>query len=241
MTLSKLEIQQMLREMNVKFDANESCEVLKQRLQRENHAAWLKSGGADAGIPGGNSRRVIKKRKRSPTLPSPPESSGLPPLISDETPDSPAEPHHTAGPAPVASPEKPRPHFHPRPIEKPVPGKPWKTVSEGTEPFNRNKNVFESVLRRADRCCECCGRSEDPTSPAEALSPCYLLPPDQGGEHSIKNMVALCTDCGAALATGALPKNTIKELHRKTRAKLYSPPEVVKKSGAQKRRVFSGH
>jgi hypothetical protein len=44
MTLSKLEIQQMLREMNVKFDADETLDALKQRLQKEHHSLWLKSG-----------------------------------------------------------------------------------------------------------------------------------------------------------------------------------------------------
>ncbi|WP_054690946.1 hypothetical protein [Desulfosarcina cetonica] len=49
MTLSKLEIQQMLREMNVKFDADETYDELKQRLQKENHSLWLKSVSGDRG------------------------------------------------------------------------------------------------------------------------------------------------------------------------------------------------
>ncbi|MDL2269747.1 hypothetical protein LJC71_06975 [Desulfosarcina sp. OttesenSCG-928-A07] len=233
MTLSKLEIQQMLREMNVKFDADESYDILKQRLQQANHTAWLKSGAGDPMALGGSRPPVVKKRKRSVAAPVPPPTTDD---LSEPLAETPPAPEPSDLPA---SPRKSPSDFRPRPIEKPEPGKPWKSVSEGTEPFNRKKDVFALVLRRAGICCECCGQPEDKTDSASTLSFCYLDPPDPEGEHSIKNVAALCQTCGQALSDGTLPKTALKKLRRKTRTKLYHDPEVVKKSPVPKNTLSS--
>ena len=229
MALSKLEMQQMLREMNVKFSADESYEELKQRLQQENHSRWLKSVADSRRSAGKTENVVVRKRKKEPQVQDPAPDSTTP-SAKPQTERPPA-----SRPAPARQTHADQSYLR-HPIEKPAPGKPWKEVGNGTEPFNRKKRVFESVLRRSHACCEGCGRTAEETSGRKNLAPFHILPLDQGGEHSIKNVVALCPACLAAAQNEPDPK-MIKELKRKARAKLYGALEVVhkKKAGRRKR------
>lgn len=231
MTLSKLEIQQMLREMNVKFHADDTYEDLKLRLQHENHARWLKSVSGNQTAAGSTEKVVVRRRKKE----TPPQD-----LMSDSPTDS-----TTLGTTTQSSPRsvadnkrRPEPDYRQQAIEKPAPGKPWKTAANGTEPFNRKKKVFESVLRRARKCCEHCGLDSKDASIAIELEPFHILPPDQGGEHSIKNVVALCPACLELMADDPDAK-TIKDLKRKTRSKIYDSLQVVRKRKVRGRRGHS--
>lgn len=78
MTLSKLELQQMLREMNVKFSADETYEELKHRLQQENHSLWLKSVSKNRTANGGRSRVVVRRRKETRQPAGETDASGTP-------------------------------------------------------------------------------------------------------------------------------------------------------------------
>lgn len=230
MTLSKLEIQQMLREMNVKFHTDETHEALKQLLQEANHRLWLKSVSENRTNSGGAEKFRVRKRKKEASPQDP---------ISDP-PSVPAKPEASGKPATTSAPGYPPPPetaYRPQAIEKPAPGKPWKTAAEGTEPFNRNKNVFDSVLRRSGMCCERCGVKSGEGLPAADLEPYHILPMSLGGEHSIKNVVALCPGCRDAMQNEPDLK-MIKDLKRKTRSKLYDSLQVVRK---KKMRGRQGH
>jgi len=232
MALSKLEIQQMLREMNVKFNAEETYEDLKQRLQKENQSLWLKAVSENR-TEGRNSKRVVVRKRRKTAVPQNPTSG-----VSDEpeklrTERKPAS-RSDAARLRIRQPEAPR-HF----IEKPAPGKPWKATADGTEPFNRKKKVFETVLRRARMRCENCGRDCDAAAGQPELQPFHIIPLEEGGEHSIKNVVALCPECLAVLQNDPDPKTT-KELKRRTRTKIYDSLEVVRKKKIRGRRRYSG-
>jgi hypothetical protein len=225
MQLSRLEIQQMLREMNVKFSADETFEALKQRLQQENHARWLKSvaGGREDEKKLG--RQVVRKRKKA----KPPQAS------TPDIQETPSEPRKRR--SKQSSAEQPKaPVFRRHPIDKPAPGKPWKEAADGIEPFNRKKKVFESVLRRSRMCCEGCGNLADEDSGQPDLTPFHIQPLDQGGEHSVKNVVALCPTCLETIQTDPDLK-IIKELKRRARAKLYDSLEVVRKKKGRGRKV----
>jgi hypothetical protein len=228
MTLRKLEIQQMLREMNVKFHADDSYETLKQRLQAENHSQWLKSVSAAPPTAGETETVRVRKRKAAATCP---DQAAVPqgPSIKPEAPQKASkrintDEGHRSGSARRSPPT----------IEKPMPGKPWKPAAEGTEPFNRKKHVFDTVLRRAKMSCERCGIQSGRGYPAVRLEPFHILPLSQGGEHSIKNVVALCPACRDAMKETPSSKE-IKELKRKTRTKLYKSLEVVKKKAGRSR------
>ncbi len=225
MTLSKLEIQLMLREMNVKFDAEETYDALKQRLQQENHSRWLKSVSGIRSTDGETDKVLVRKRKKEVPLQAP---------ITDPPSES-VKPGTSATPTPPAYPRKPEPAHGSQPIDKPAPGKPWKAAADGTEPFNRKKRVFESVLKRSRMCCECCGTKTGEGSGAVPLEPYHILPLMQGGEHSIKNVVALCPACRASMEKDPDPK-AIKDLKRKTRSKLYDSLQVVRKKAVRSRR-----
>lgn len=232
MTLSKVEIQQMLREMNVKFQADETIEALKQRLQQENHRLWLKSVSADR-TPAGRTekKRVLRKRK----------SKAPDPDARTLSPRATAKPEASARPITNTPPNHPRKSEHahrPLQVEKPAPGQPWKSAADGTEPFNRKKNVFAAVLRRARLCCERCGIQSGQKDEAAALAPYHILPLSQGGEHSIKNVAALCPACLDAMQDDPDSKS-IKVLKRKTRSKLYDSLQVVHKKTGRRRRPFS--
>jgi 5-methylcytosine-specific restriction endonuclease McrA len=227
MTLSKQEIQQMLREMHIKFDADETLDALEQRLQQEHHRRWLKSVSESRFADGGNDRIRVRKRKKEVLSQNP---IAGPPSESAQTETSGKTTPRTA----PAYPRKPEPSHGTQPIDKPAPGKPWKAAADGTEPFNRKKNVFDSVLRRARMCCECCGTKAREEIGAEGLKPYHILPLSQGGEHSIKNVVALCPACRLAVQIDPDPK-AIKYLKRQTRSKLYDSLQVVKKKPVRTR------
>ena len=228
MALSKLEMQQMLREMNVKFGTDDTYEELKQRLQKENHSLWLKSVAASRKTTGKPEKTVVRKRKKEPQPLDP---------VSDPTifPTRPQKERPSKSSTVAGKPPRPARSYHRSAIEKPAPGKAWKETAKGTEPFNRKKRVFESVLRRSHACCEGCSHKAEETSGRINLEPFHILPLDQGGEHSIKNVVALCPDCLAAVQTEPDTK-MIKELKRKARAKLYDSLEVVRKKKARGRK-----
>lgn len=224
MTLSKLEIQQMLREMNIKCGADETLEALKQRLQQENHSLWLRSGSGGRTANGRSEKVMVRRRKRETA----PRTAG------SEAPTAPRKPDafkKTAFRRDPVYPGKPESACQSPSIEKPSPGEPWKAVAAGTEPFNRKKNVFESVLRRARKCCEHCGKPCDNASGSTDLKPFHILPLSEGGAHAIKNVVALCPACMETMQNDPTPR-AIKDLKRKARLKLYASLQVVRKTKA---------
>ena len=227
MTLSKLELQQMLREMNIRFSAEEPYESLKQRLQQEHHNLWLKSVLGDKNADGKTDSVVVRKRKKK-TSPQGQDSS-LSNTVAAAVSSKKADVRPTTGDR-----GKPQFTYRPLPIEKPSPGGSWKAVADGTEPFNRKKRVFESVLRRARKCCEHCGTPSNNETENVELAPYHLQALTNGGEHSIKNVVALCPACLESMEKGPDPK-IIKALKRKTRAKLYDSLQVMKKKPARGR------
>ena len=230
MTLSKLEIQKMLREMSIKFDADETHEALQQRLQQENHSRWLKAMSGSRSADGRNEKVLIRKRKKE----VPAQTPIVDPPSESAKPETSGKPTTRTAPG---YPRKPEPAYGSQPIDKPAPGKPWKAAADGTEPFNRKKNVFDSVLKRARMCCECCGTKTGEDAGTVGLEPYHILPLLQGGEHSIKNVVALCPTCREAMEKDPDPK-AIKDLKRKTRSKLYDSLQVVRK---KKVRTRQGH
>jgi hypothetical protein len=77
-----------------------------------------------------------------------------------------------------------------------------------------SKDIFSTVLRRSQHCCEFCdvqydSEKEEPSS----LKPFYIKPLTFGGERSVKNMVALCTNCYQRLSAHAQPSD-LKQLKR---------------------------
>jgi hypothetical protein len=193
---------------------------------------WLKSVSENRTGGGSTKRVVVRKRRKEP---NPQES---PSDATDETENLRTE-RKSSSLFDAARSHRHQPALPRHAIEKPAPGKPWKEAASGIEPFNRKKKVFATVLRRSRMCCENCGKNCNAASGPSELQPFHILPLEQGGEHSIKNVVALCADCLAAMPDDPDPK-TIKELKRKARVKIYDSLEVFRKKKVRGRRRFSG-
>ena len=86
--------------------------------------------------------------------------------------------------------------------------------------------------------CECCGTQTGQGTESDfSLKPYHIEPLDQGGEDSVKNVVALCPTCFDKMGKNPDGK-CIKALKRKTRAKLYDTLQVVKKKSRKNRHRF---
>ena len=155
MHLTKLELQEMLREMGVKFSHTESYENLKKLFQEENHMRWMGKVSSNGQHPKRNSKRVIRKRATN--------SSKEMVVLS-----KPTAARNSAMPA-SGSISKSNKHMtlksknrrklqHPR--SKISTSKIPHTV-EQSEVAKRNKDIFATVLRRSQHCCELCGYRSD--------------------------------------------------------------------------------
>jgi hypothetical protein len=221
MQLTKLELQEMLREMGVKFSPKESYKNLQALFQRENHLRWMRSQAEKDG------QKIKKILRKKPVCSQPP----VPAAVSPPKPAQPAavQPKPPAETEPAygqvdRKPSRPR-FFH-------------KVRSRGGQPavaaakpiFERTHNVFEIVLRRAKGRCELCGQlpSGQQTAEPADLCPFHILAPALGGEESIKNIVALCPACHARMQSEGLPAE-LKQLKRKARAKIISEIAVWRK------------
>jgi 5-methylcytosine-specific restriction enzyme A len=222
MQLTKLELQEMLREMGVRFSPKDSYKNLKALFQQENHLRWMRSL---AEKDGGKSKKIVRKK---PVLIQAP----VPTTVPEHSPASSAEvqPKPAAGPAPAdgladRSPRRPR-------FFRKIHTRGAKEGMAAAKPiFDRTQNVFEIVLRRAKGRCELCGQSPAGQQPADqtGLRPFHILPPAMGGEDSIKNIAALCPACHSRMQSEGLPAE-IKQLKRKARAKIISEVTVERKS-----------
>lgn len=70
------------------------------------------------------------------------------------------------------------------------------------------------------------------------LKPYHIQPLSDGGEHSIKNVVALCPSCLETIDADPSAKE-LKELKRKTRSRLYGSLQVVRKKNTKRRHPAS--
>ncbi len=218
----------MLREMNVKYDSGATTEELKRQLQQEHHRLWRKSISTRPAAGRQTGRGIIRKRKKEATTGDLASRQTDTDGATNET----VAPGSRQAPAQVGNGNREISHH---PIQKPKPGKPWKDAADGTEPFNRKKRVFESVLRRCAMRCERCGiQTGQGTESDFNLKPYHIVPLAQGGENSVKNVVALCPTCFNEMGRNPDVKY-IKALKRKTRAKLYDTLQVVRKKSRKDR------
>lgn len=214
----------MLREMHIKFSADESHEDLKTRLQKENNKRWLKSIRQNEEA-ASSSKRVIR-RKRSVSLPSTD--------VEDDKIQEKSRSFDAMDPFGEISyygTQQEGDHQ----IENDRPQVFVKDKKAGYDPekiFSRTKNVFKSIMKRAGSACELCGIRSGATlenGGVAALELHYITPLSQGGEHEVKNAAALCEKCCKQVSIRKNPAD-IKKLKRKAREKIYSSIKVVRKA-----------
>lgn len=224
MHLTKLELQEMLREMGVKFSHTESYENLKKLFQEENHIRWMGKGQTHGPRQKDGLKRVIRKRS-APSVGNVVVQSNPPHEKSDVMTESMSVRENKKTLDSWERNRKKQPHAKPEFSESQIP-----TKSKPSEIFDRGKNVFATVLRRSQNCCELCGRQCSPGDDTrEDLKPFHIHSLTSGSEMSVKNIVALCPVCHQRLSAEALPSD-LKLLKRKARGKIIRTVQIQRKS-----------
>jgi hypothetical protein len=198
--------------MGLKFSPTASYEELRRMFQDENHRRWLGQHRPDG------PKRVIRRRRTPPQ--AAPEAAPPEPVTLEKK-DSGAAKHDPSA-RPAAKPKL-------RPRRELLSRRLMRTNGDAVV-FDRQKNVFATVLRRAKRRCELCDLAapEDQAQPQDFFKPYYLVPLSEGGQEVIKNVVALCPDCHYKVTTQ--PTQTdLKTLKRKARQKVISSVVVVRR------------
>jgi hypothetical protein len=224
MHLTKLELQEMLREMGVKFSHTESYENLKKLFQEENHIRWMEKISSNDRRPDGGLRRVLRKRttdcsKEMVVLSKPKVAKNNLTLLSKSI--SKSDKHETyksknRSKLPYAGSEALKSKISSSKVDQ-------------RDVLESSKDIFSTVLRRSQHCCEFCGvqydsEKEEPSS----LKPFYIKPLTFGGERSVKNMVALCTNCYQRLSAHAQPSD-LKQLKRTARGRIIQSIKIQRK------------
>ncbi len=186
---STRELREMLRGMGVKFSDDDTYEELKELFHKENHRRWMGGKGPDGPRVPGRNRRMVRRRKGSFTRP----------LHADTW--SPRRPEnerlHTASGA-ASIPKAGRKPTFPRP-QRPIMHRHMEVVDVAIEKemplvdkiSGPKRDVLKSVMRRAANCCELCEKTDG----SDRLEPFYLMPLDEGGSETVKNIVVLCPEC----------------------------------------------
>ncbi len=206
------ELQEILREMGVKFSHQDTYEELKALFHKENHRRWMGVKGPDGARVPSRTRRVIRRRKDDITNP----------INADTRPPGKPENERLRGAPPAASmPKANRKPTFPR-VQRPVMKQDVAITREremppGDKIIGPQRNVLKSVMRRAGNGCELC---EDANAP-DRLAPFYLTPLDEGGTETVKNVVVLCPECFLKMQASDSP-HEYKLLMRKARSRISS-------------------
>ena len=201
--LSIIQLQGMLREMGVKFSAKESLEDLVKLLKAENHKKWL---GVDEEGNVSKDKVVIKRRAKKKDLVITPDTDETIIIESSKTFSENRE---------ISS---------KRDFKKPdtkieILSEHVKNVRNVANYNKASRNVQKLVMRRANGSCElCCGNGE--------LAQHHILSLEDGGEDTVKNVVALCEKC---VANKEFSKSDIKVMKRNARSRISKDITVVYK------------
>ena len=226
MHLTKLELQEMLREMGVKFSHTESYEDLKKLFQEENHIRWMGKVKSNGRRSDGGLKRVIRKRVTM--------DSEKMVVLSD-----PATPKNNSRSALKSVSKngrqttlkiKARRQQRQVRSEASMISKSASAKQDLSAASEQDKNIFSTVLRRSQHCCELCGHpsASKKDKELESLKPFHIIPLALGGQTSIKNVTALCSACYRHMSTNAQPSE-LKQLKRKARGRIIRSIKIQRK------------
>jgi len=154
-------------------------------------------------------KRVLRRRKGGITKPLDADTRPLP---------RPENERLSAVPAGHSIPRVGRKPTFPRPQRPVMKERAAVTRKREMAPVDKiagpKRDVLKSMMRRAGNCCELC---EDANAP-DRLAPFYLMPLDEGGTETVKNIVALCPECFLKMQASDRP-HEYKLLMRKARSR----------------------
>lgn len=200
--LSTIQLQGMLREMGVKFSADESHEGLLKLLKEENHKKWL---GLDEEGNVAKDKVVIKRKAKRNDL-----------IITDEPDDTIIIENKKEV---LSESTRPTRDFKKSAAKVEILPEHYKNIKNVKSYSKASRNVENLVMRRADGSCELCG--EEGT-----LEHHYILSLEDGGENNVKNIVALCKSC---IGIEKFSKSHIKVMKRKARSRISKDITIVYK------------
>lgn len=247
-TLTKIELQDMLREMGVNFSHEESHETLMEMFKQENHRRWLgavRNQGASSRASLG--RNKIRRRRGTIT-----QSITPPPLpsVKEKVLSIFKEELLAASKRPAEKPvekkieekfdgmvesvsEKTKPQFaEPESFES----KSFERETFDQQPVMIDKdallNLEKQLMKRAHKSCELClipfkiGEDSHPLD----FNIFYITKRINGGRDTLKNTVALCGFCNSKVSKDP-SKMVLTTLKKKARSRVL-PPLVVMKKGS---------
>lgn len=222
---STRELREMLRGMGVEFSDDDTYEELEELFHKENHRRWMGIKGPDGTKVSSRTKRVIRRRKGGITKPLDADTGSLPRPENERL--SGASAGHTI-------PKKGRKPTFPRPQRPVMEERVAVTGKTEMPPVDKiagpKRDVLKSMMRRAGNRCELC---EDANA-QDRLAPFYLIPLDEGGTETVKNVVALCPECFLKMQASDRP-HEYKLLMRKARSRSSSIIEYHRREGGPAR------
>jgi hypothetical protein len=201
--LNKMELQETLREMGVKFTDDSSKVELEKILQKENHCRWINIAK--------NGAVKFKKKGR----------------FADNQLAEPAEKRLKTRPVEMrlkSPPKKPNQFFrynekYAEELES-VETCSQSETNKNLNVFDPSKNLEEFALARANGVCDLCQKETDHIDfdGKPSLFPYIFVDPINMERKTVKNAVALCFECLKAVQENCTT-NDIKILRRKARCK----------------------
>jgi hypothetical protein len=195
--LNKSQLQEMLREMGIKYTADATKAQLAEILQETHHSNWLRSASnAEKGTTVRNRRKLANAHRETVASVKPEKAAER----TDYKKSDPAKPRHNKR-IPTGNPKSGKLSFTAENI------------------FDPTVDLENKAMKRSGGKCELCGERQNKD---RSLKTCFYIDPPEGVNRTAKHIAALCTDCYEKIAARKLPE-PIKSLKKKLRQPNHSP------------------
>lgn len=230
LSLTKIQIQEVLREMGVKISHKSTYEELVEIYRKENHKRWL--GISDDPRITPKAERVKGFVRRRPgNLSS--KMERIEPVSQPNRENS--ETHLSAKANESKEPEFPQKSLNDNPPVSDVSPDVDPDIDNDKQavPAILNKNIRDMVMKRAKGCCELCEKSADNEENHEdaTMQLFDLLPESDSVNKTVKSVVALCSDCYKRMCRERQKKD-ISKLKKMARRRISAPLVVMEKKAS---------
>lgn len=210
-TLTRHELQEMLRGIGVKAPRNADIETLKQILKEENHALWTRA--IKMTCHSGNKTHIRKRSKKES-----PEISEL-----EKT-----KPVRKKIPLPNPLPkDEHRFRRPPTPQASIVGAMTDLRAAKAIKPFDPKEKIARSILKRANGQCELCGlRAKVMSKTQKPFLQIVNIASNKSEPRTYRHFSALCKDCAKRIRTAPIAEE-LKSLRKKARGNLIATVEFI--------------
>ena len=226
LSLTKIEIQEILREMGVKISHKSTYEELVEIYKKENHRRWL--GISDNPRIRPKAERVKGFVRRRPAM----ISSKIEPMPSAPLPDPETHNNHQSVKANKSmAPEPPPKSLNDNP--------PVSDVSTDVNPVTPpmpviiNESVRDMAMKRAKGFCELCEKpvANEGNNVEDSLQLFYFSSDSDSVNKNIKSVALLCPDCFKRMDR-KIEKKDISKLKKMARRRISAPLVVMERTAS---------